>query len=111
MANKNAASEALLGTLHNKVATVMVGILNTTEKAIAAYEEVAENADAETLATITKPELAPAMLSAMTKFLSDNSITCNPEEDSALTDLERQLNEKRARKRRVGNVVPLHPGD
>ena len=111
MANKNAASEALLGTLHNKVATVMVGILSTTEKAIEAYEEASETADAETLATMQKPELSPAMLSAMTKFLSDNSITCNPEEDTAMTDLEARLRSKQQRKRSVGNVVPLHADD
>ncbi|AGC35978.1 terminase small subunit [Rhizobium phage RHEph08] len=100
----NAANEATLGTLHTKVANVMIGILDTTEKAIAAYEEVAETADAEQLATMVKPELSPAMLSAMTKFLSDNKITCNAEEGSKTSALEQRLASK---KRRVGNVVPF----
>lgn len=110
MASKNAASENLLGTLHNKVATVMVGILDTTEKAIEAYKEASETADAETLATMQRPELSPAMLSAMTKFLSDNNITCNPEEDSAQSELEQRLASKRRRKA-VGNVVPIRDED
>lgn len=107
---KNAADEALLGQLHNKVATVMVGILSTTETAIEAYEKVAEHADAETLATMVKPELSPAMLSAMTKFLSDNKITCNVADSEKQSELAERLAQKRKRKS-VGNIVPLHPED
>lgn len=108
--SKNTATEEVLGTLHAKVAGVMLGILSTTEKAIEAYEEASETADAETLAAMIKPELAPSMLSAMTKFLSDNKITCNPAESESLSDLDKRLREKRKRKS-VGNVVPMIPED
>lgn len=110
MANKKAASEDTLGELHNKVANVMIGILNTTEIALEAYEEASKTADVETLAVMTKPELSPSMLSAMTKFLADNSITCNPAESSSASELEHILQNKQRRKR-VGNVVPLRPED
>ncbi|QOE32111.1 terminase small subunit [Rhizobium phage Palo] len=108
--SKNAADESVLGTLHSKVAAVMVGILTNTTKAIEAYEEATVDASAEEIAALPVPELSPAMLSAMTKFLSDNKITCNVAEDKNLSDLQKHLNEKR-RKKTVGNVVPLMPDE
>lgn len=109
--SKNAASEELLGSLHNKVATVMVGILDSTEKAIEAYNVAVDTRSVEEVAMLTKPELSPTMLSAMTKFLSDNSITCNPAESKETSDLANRLAAKRARVGNVGNVVPLRDVD
>lgn len=108
--SKNAAGEALLGTLHQKVATVMVGILDSTEKAITVYNEAVDTLSPEEAAMLTKPEVSPTMLSAMTKFLSDNSITCNPEESKVTTELEKRLAAKRSRNG-VSNVVPLRDVD
>lgn len=97
--SKNAASEEILGQLHQKVANAMIGVITRVEKGQEEY-------DRDTPMDSLRPELSPAMLSAMTKFLADNSITANPAEDVATSELEKRLAAKRTRKM-VGNVVPI----
>lgn len=96
--SKNAASEDTLGTLHQKVAKAMIRAIDYVEKGQDAYDEMGEPAD------LVRPELSPAMLSAMTKFLADNSITANPAEETQTSELEKRLAAKR---KRVGNVIPI----
>lgn len=100
--SKNAASEELLGKLHQKVASAMIRAVEYVEKGQDAYDELGEPAEA------IRPELSPAMLSAMTKFLADNSITANPVEDEKTSQLGELLRKKRMR---VGNVVPIRDDD
>lgn len=108
-----AAKESQLGALHEKVATVMVRILDQVEKAQDNFEQIMEAVDTadedlqEKLKDLVMPEVSPAMLSAMTKFLSDNKITCLPEESKAMSDLEKELATKRTRRRPVGNILPF----
>ena len=99
--SKNAASEEVLGNLHQRVATAMIGVLDYVENGQKEYDVVAD-------ATLVRPELSPAMLSAMTKFLSDNSITANPAEDKTTNKLGEMLKRKR---KAVGNVVPIRDDD
>ena len=101
---KTAASEDVLGALHSKVATVMTRALDQLGRAQERYEE-AVDADPTNLELIAlKPETPAALLGVMTKFLSDNKITCVPEESKEVSELAERLKNKR---RRVGNIVHL----
>lgn len=95
--SKNAASEEVLGKLHQKVANAMIRAIDYVEKGQDTYDQFEPEDE-------VRPELSPAMLSAMTKFLSDNSITANPAEDEKTNTLAERLAKKRLR---VGNVVPI----
>lgn len=103
---KGPATEGTLGDLHNKVADVMIGALATIEKAQEAYLDM----DAEVIADkgIKEPELNPALLSVMVRFLDANKITCAPEAGNTMSDLEQRLAAKSKTRRAVGNVVHLN---
>jgi hypothetical protein len=112
--SKSAATEELLGRLHAKVAAVMLGTLDNVEAAQEAYNKALENAVDDTMAEalVLMPEISPAFLSAVTKFLNDNKITCNVEEDKTMGSLEERLAQKRQRTRKaVGNILPFEPED
>ena len=104
-AAKGPATEGTLGDLHNKVADVMIGALATIEKAQEAYSAM----DTEVIAEkgIKEPELNPALLSVMVRFLDANKITCAPEAGNTMSDLEQRLADKSKKRRAVGNVVHL----
>lgn len=101
--SKSAASEEALGELHTKVAKVMTRALDQIDKAQDIFDENVDGADPE---AAMRPEVSPAMLSAITKFLADNKVTCNPAESENMSDLQRHLKNKK--RRSVGNVVPMH---
>lgn len=107
--SKGPATEGTLGNLHNKVAEVMINALDNIEKA----QEVFDTMDVETLSDkgISAPELNPALLSVMVRFLDANKITCAPEAGNTMSDLERKLQEKTRKRRVVGNVVHLDEHD
>lgn len=102
---KGPATEGTLGNLHNKIAEVMIRALDISEKA----QEVYEATDVEVLADkgIKEPELNPALLSVMVRFLDANKITCAPEAGNTMNELEQRLVEKSKKRRAVGNVVHL----
>jgi hypothetical protein len=83
----------------------MISALDQTEKAQEAYNLM----DAEQIAEqdIKQPELNPALLSVMVRFLDANKVTCAPEVGNAMGDLEQRLAEKKTKRRSVGNVVHL----
>lgn len=93
----------------------MVRILDQVEKAQDKFDdiiaEVEATEDTERLKDLVMPEVSPAMLGAMTKFLSDNKITCLPEESNEMSELAKTLAQKRTRRRAVGNVVPFETED
>lgn len=91
--SKGPATEGRLGDLHNKVAEVMI-------KALDHFEQAQDDAE-------IPPELNPALLSVMVRFLDANKITCAPAEGNAMSDLEQRLADKSKRRRSVGNVVHL----
>lgn len=105
----SAANEEVLGTLHQKVATVMVRALEQIEVAQDKFDEAVAEGPAED-AVLIRPDVSPALLSAMTKFLADNKITCNPAESKAQSALEERLRNK-GKRRSVGNVVPFQSDD
>ena len=89
MDKKGPATEGVLGDLHNKVAEVMIHALDHIEKA----QEVYDATDVETLAAQGRkePELNPALLSVMVRFLDANKITCAPEAGNTMSELEKKL--------------------
>jgi len=109
--SKSSATETLMGTLHSKVAAVMVRTLDGIELAQAAFEEALKGDDAQAVldALGAMPQVSPAFLSAATKFLADNKITCQTDEDENIGGLAERLAKKRedARKKSVGNIIPF----
>lgn len=101
------AKESELGELHSKVAKVMTKALDHVEKAQDAYDMM----DAEVIAEkgIKEPELNPALLSVMVRFLDANKITCAPEAGNETGELEKKLADRRKNRRKIGNVEYLHP--
>lgn len=93
----NATPEGRLGELHVKVARVMHQALDVVDVAQSRYLEDEEAIDPP--APISAP-----LLSVITKFLSDNSITAAPEESAGMSDLAQRLKSKR---RSVGNVAHI----
>ena len=103
--SKGPATEGRLGDLHNKVAEVMITALDVSSKAQEAYSLM----DAEVIADkgIKEPEINPALLSVMVRFLDANKVTCAPETGNSMGELEQRLAEKAKKRRSVGNVVHL----
>jgi hypothetical protein len=61
------------------------------------------------LALVSDPEACnAAILGAATKFLKDNDITCVIEDNSTLSEMQKKIQERQARRKFGGsNVVPL----
>ena len=110
-----AASEGTLGELHKRVATVMRGALDVYDTEQEMYlkktDLIKEHADdpemVERLADLVAPQPNASLLSVITKFLADNSISCVPEESEEMTDLQKTLEARRKTRRQVGNVVHM----
>lgn len=105
---KNSAAESELGALHAKIARVMVKVLDNYDKAQDAFAELLEQGvDPEQI--LEFPEVSPAMLSVITKFLSDNKITAAPEDNKETSELATRLADRQARRqaRRGDNVIPM----
>lgn len=105
-----AAKEEVLGELHTKVAKIMVHALDQLDVAQDKFDEAIADGTAIEDALPIRPDIPPALLSVMTKFLADNKITCNPAEENTTGALADRLSKKRVRKS-VGNVVPFEPED
>lgn len=108
--SKKAATEEVLGNLHSKIAKVMTDALTASENQIAlhnaALEDAKNNDDVEAMAMLlSKPkEVNASLLSVITKFLADNSITCQVEKSEELTGLQALLKNKNDAR---NNVVAL----
>ena len=93
---KGAATEQVMGDLHQKVAEVFLRYLDGIDRPNSNRDE----AIAELL--VDGPN--PAMMSAITKFLKDNEIAFDTEEIQKLSDTEQRLS---ARKAKRGTLVQL----
>lgn len=102
---KNAATEQVLGDLHAKVARVFIRVCE-------GYEEdmKQEHVDVDG-ATIPAPEVNPAMMGAMTKFLKDNSIAFDTEELEVLSDTEQRLAQRRKQRAKLIDLTNLKVGN
>ena len=102
------ATEDALGALHGRVARVMDNALRQHEHAQDLYEATPTEQLQETGAV--PPEVNPALLSVITRFLDSNKITCAPADSAVMTSMEKRLEDKRVRRegrRTVGNVTHL----
>lgn len=104
---KNSATEAELGDLHAKAARVMSKVLISYEKAQDEFLRLIEGGmSPEQL--LEFPEIPPAMLSVIIKFLNDNKITAEPEGKTETSELAIQLaNRQQRREQRRNNVTPF----
>lgn len=88
------ASEAFLANLHNAVAVTL------TEQVL--HEEAVETFDAEGNTVLTG-EMAktatPALLATAARFLKDNEITCDVEQDENIGGLREALSKKQKKSR------------
>lgn len=87
-ANNGAATEGELGILHKEVAKALTDMV----------QETAEDEDTGAV----KRMVSPAVLGAAIAFLKNNNITASPEQNAALSDLNKQLQARR----RKGAVTP-----
>lgn len=100
------ASDKDLGLLHGALARAMIQQLKSTDDAAALIDEYHDELPGDVLAFLEKQSSAnPALLSAITKFLKDNNITCSIEDSDEMSELAQRLANKPVRK--VGNVVPF----
>ena len=101
------ATDSLLGELHGKVAKSMLAALEASDQAQALLDEYGEELPNDVINYLSKAAgNNPALLTAVTKFLKDNSITCVIEDNSDMSELEERLQNKR-NKKRIGNVIPM----
>lgn len=97
----SAAKESTLGELHNKMAQVMGTALDHVAMQQEAYSQGMAKAIEEQnpdIAPAAEPNLNPALLSVIARFLDSNKITCVPEAGNTMGELERKLAAKRERK-------------
>jgi hypothetical protein len=104
---KGSANEKALGALHMKITAVFQKVLSRYEARLDAVDtvdpsQIEDDVLRELLADGAMPN--PAMLSAITKFLKDNSISFDNEQITELSDQERRLAERREKR---GNIVDL----
>ena len=101
---KKTATDKQLGELHGVLAERMKLALESADSAQYLLDEFAEDLPTPVIEYLEKQTAAsPALLTAVAKFLKDNSITCAVEDSAEMTDLQKRLKEKQRRKK-VGNV-------
>lgn len=110
---KNAATSAVLGDLHKKVATIMIKTLDNFEVQAELAQAAMQAAKDDPDAILDIPEVhepSAALLGAITKFLKDNDVTCNDETDETRSKLEERLAAKRAARNgqhiKLADVLP-----
>ena len=107
---KGAANEEIMGDLHAKVAQVFLRVLESYERA----ELVADDVEDEAMRELLSAGPNPAMMSAITKFLKDNSIDFDNEEIEKLSDTEQRLQARKARRSNLvtlGNLALVDPNE
>ena len=109
MAN-NAASEAVLGDLHSRVARVFTKVLQTYEKRLDVLDTIkTEELTEEVLALLMSSDNMPnpAMLAAVTKFLRDNTIAFDTCEIEVMSATQERLNARRAKRSNLTQLSAL----
>jgi len=88
------ASESMLAALHKAVATVLV------EQVLHEEEETIFDGEGEAVATGLMVKTAtPALLATAARFLKDNDITCDVEQDENMGSLREALGRKQKKSR------------
>ena len=96
-----AAKESRLGKLHELLAEHFIAALDAYELSMSSGKDPDTDMDLEETLMVG---LSPALLGVMAKFLKDNEITCQVDEEG--NDLE-ELRRKLEGRRQVGNVTHL----
>lgn len=106
----NAASEGKLGSLHDRVATLLDLALSNYQRRQEFYAEhmdklqsmlteVQEDEDnpfkGMRLSDFTMTEVPAALINSAITFLKNNEITCAPESSGTMSALQERLNNKR----------------
>ncbi len=100
------ATSKELAALHKKISSAMLRALEANARAEALLSEY--SADLPEPVVDFLEELCntnPALFQAVTKFLKDNDVTCQIEEDETTSALQQRLAKKKVRN--VGNVAIL----
>jgi len=108
---KGSATEAILGTLHDKVAGVFMKVLARYEARLDAIDGIDMDAvESDVLEELFNENAmpSPAMLSAVTKFLKDNDIGIDSEEIDELSAQQRRLEERRKNRGNIVDLTMLH---
>ena len=88
------ATESKLAALHNAVAQVL------TEQVLHEEEETTFDGEGETVGTgIMLKTATPALLATAARFLKDNDITCDVEQDENMSGLKDLLSNKQRHSR------------
>jgi len=92
--SKQKASESRLAALHNHVTEVLI------EQVLHTEEETTFDGEGETVMTGVMVRTAtPALLATAARFLKDNDITCDVEQDENLSGLKDALSRKQRHSR------------
>lgn len=97
--SKGPATESELGDLHSKIAKVMINALDNIEAAQETWTPELE---------VDLPEVPPALLSVMVKFLDSNKITCAPEAGNSMSAIQQKLMNKAKTRKSIENIVYLN---
>lgn len=105
------ATDKELGELHKKVARQLASQLENADVALMLLHDHRGELPEPVVEFLEKCSYAsPALLTIAAKFLKDNDITCQVEDSKEMSDLDKRLAAKKARKQ-VGNILPLHNED
>lgn len=103
MARKT-ATDLELGQLHSLLARSMQRALTSSDKAAELLDEFIQDLPQPVIEYLQESvDISPALMTAVSKFLKDNAITCAIEDSEEMTDLQKRLANK-TRRKRVGNV-------
>lgn len=107
----NKATDKELGTLHAKLAKAMLDALDASDEAQVLLNETDPGDMPDAVIAFLEKAAAsnPALLTAVSKFLKDNDITCSVEDSPELSALEQRLKSKP--RKSVGNVIALPDSD
>lgn len=107
---KGAANETQLGFLHAKITAVFQRVLDRYEARLDKLDTMdADTLEEDLLAELFSEEAlpSPAMLSAVSKFLKDNSINFDNEQVATLSDTERRLADRKAQRGKLVDLTNL----
>lgn len=102
---KGAAKETKLGKLHDRLADVFIRVLERYETRMKAPSQ--EDLEADMLDEILEFEPSPAMLSAIAKFLKDNEIGIDVDQQDKLSATQMRLDDLKNRRAGRADVTSL----
>ena len=107
-----AASQAKMNKLHDMVATVFIAVVErylqrlTVQDKITSGEIELQDVTDEVLETLFSEDAMPSasMLAAITKFLKDNEVLFEKDKIEELSEVKKQLEERRKNRPNLANL-------